>query len=324
MNMNHQNVQMNVKSLLLLCLFVAGAFCACNKDDIDARLLKEEEELTAYITAEFGDAAIFLGGGAWLVKHNEEEEGATVEAGNYILWNRQITNHITGELEYTSDVSNNKFPDSYVKGGPEITVVQSTFPIDDGLKLMRKGESGDVYIPSRHLIRDFQTRVYSVEIVDVIKDLSVYQEGLMYGYIRKLQHRNAKVDTIKNVVSTIDKTEYNVMYYVLEMGSGDAISEGTNIETKTTTSYLIQEDNVHEYTVNQDKTWSTKSGEKNNTLTKTNCVGEILKKMNKGGKVVVTMPSRLLWEDKDLPKNKQNGQFYIPKWSVVVFTITIK
>ena len=313
---------MNIKSLFLWWVFIAGAFCTCSRDDIDVKFLKEEEELAEYILSEFPEA-IFLGGGAYMVKTHEEPEGVTVEAGNYILWNWKKTNHITKELEYTSDLSNVNYVESYAKGGPEITVVLSVFPIDEGLKQMRKEEKGDIYVPSRYLIGDFQPRVFSVEIVDVIKDLSVYQETLMSGYIRKLQHRNATVDTIKNVVSTIDMTEYNVMYYIIEQGTGDPVKERANIETKTSISYLIQENKDLEYIVNQDKTWSTYSGEKINTLTKENCVGEILKKMNKGGKVVVTMPSKLLWEDKSLPLNEY-GQFYIPKWSVVIFTITIK
>ena len=318
-------IQMNIKYLFIMSLLISAVLCACNRpDDLDKKYLKEEEELAAYVTSEFPDA-INLGKGAFLVKHNEEEEGVPVEAGNYIFWNRVITNHITKDLEYTSNLSNVKFPESYVNGGPEIAVVLSEFPIDNGLKLMRKGERGDIYIPSRHLTMDanFQPRVYAVEIVDVVKDLSLYQESLMYEYIKKLQHRNAKVDTIKNVESTIDKTKYNVMYYIMDKGSGKEISEGADVETKTSISYIIQENEVHDYLDQQDEKWSTKSGEKINTLTKENCVGEILKQMKKGGKVVIAMSSRLFWEDKNLPKNKHD-QYEIPKWSVVIFTITIK
>jgi hypothetical protein len=187
---------------------------------------------------------------------------------------------------------------------------------------MNKGEKGDVYIPSRWLHCDFQPRIFSVEIVDVIKDLSVYQEDLMSRYIRRTYDR-AKVDTV-SVVSTIDKSEYNVMYHIIEQGEGDKITRGMNVETKTSTSYLIRERDNHSYLVDEDRRWSTNTGEKINTLTKTNCVGEILEQMNKGGKVVVTMSSKLYWEDKNLPKNKQPDQYIVPKWSVVIFTINIK
>jgi len=314
---------MNRKVLALLCLCVVGVLCACSKDNLDGRFKEEEDKLAEYITTTFGDAAISLGGGAWLVKTVKYPESATVEAGNYILWNLKITNQVTGETEYTSDKSADKFVDSYVDGGPELTVVLSSFPIDEGLKKMSKGEKGDVYIPSRWIAPDFQTRIYSVEIVDVIRKFSEYQENLMSGYIKKTC-KGASADTIKNVVSTIDKTEYNVMYYITDKGSGDPVKENLNVETKTSIFYSIQENIIRPYSVEQDKdkVWSTKSGEKINTLTKTNCVGEILKKMNKGGTVVVAMPSKLYWEDKNLPKNNE-GQFYIPKWSVVIFIITI-
>ena len=314
-------IQLNMKILFCVCAFFSVVFCACKNNDLDEKLAEEEQKLAEYIKETYGDAAIDLGGGAYLVKKQEEIEGATIEAGNYILWNWQITNQITEELEYTSDLSNTKFPGSYVDGGPEITLVQS-FKIDEGLKQMRKGEKGDVYIPSRWLFCDFQPRIYSVEIVDVIRDLSVYQELLMYGYIKR-NHKGASVDTIKKVVSTIDNTEYNVMYHIYDKGTGEAITDDMSIETKTSISYLIRmngEKDIHPFQVNQDITWNTN---KINTLTKTNCMGEILKKLKTGGKVEVTMPSKLFWEDKNLPINQKTEQFYIPKWSIVVFTINI-
>ena len=314
-------MKLNIRSLIFLCALFAGVLCACNKDDVGEKLAEEEKKLAEYITTNFGDAAINLGDGVYMVKTHEDEEGATVEAGNYILWNQKITNHITEELEYTSDKSGN-FPESYIDGGPELTVVLSR-KIDEGLQQMRKGESADIYIPSRWLFVDFQPRVYSAEIVDVIKDLSKYQEGLMSSYIRRywLPHRGVSVDTVPNVVSSIDKTEYNVMYHIVQKGTGEAITEGMNVDTKTSISYMIWENDVRTYLTDTNITWHT-GADKNkiNTLTETNCVGEILTKMKKGGRVVVTMTSKLYWEDKNLPVNGYN-QYYIPKWSVVIFII---
>ena len=299
---------------------IACVLCACKNDDIDVRFLEEEKELAEFIKDKYGAAAEELGGGTWLVKTHENTEGALVETGNYILWNWQRTNHITEELEYTSDKSDYKFPGSYVNGGPEITQVESSW-VDEGLKKMKKGEKGEVFIPSRWLLYDFQPRVYSVEIVDVIKDLSIYQEALMFEYIKRC-HRGASADTIKKVLSTIDNWEYNVMYHIIDEGTGETITDGMNIGTKTSISYLIRlnrESDVHSYQVNQDHIWNTN---KINTLTQTNCVGEILKKMNKGGKVDIAMPSKLFWDKEDLPVNHYD-QYFIPQWSVVIFTITL-
>ena len=312
---------MKVKFFVFWYTLFTCVLCACSKDKLDDKLAEEEKKLAEYITATYGDAAIDLGRAYLIITRKNTEDNAIVDAGNYILWNWKITNQITEELEYTSDLSNIKFSGSYVDGGPEITLVQS-FKIDEGLKKLQKGEKGDVYIPSRWLFCDFQPRIFSVEIVDVIRDLSVYQEALMCGYIKR-KHKGSPMDTIKNVVSTIDNTEYNVMYHICDEGTGEAITDGMNIETKTSISYMIRlnrESDIHSYKVDQDITWNTN---KINTLTKTNCVGEILKKMKKGGKVDILMPSKLYWEDKKLPVNS-NDQFFIPKWSVVIFTITIK
>ena len=312
-------MQLNIRYLFFFCALFGGVLCACNKYDVGEKLAEEEKKLAEYITTNFGDAAINLGDGVYMVKIHEDEDGATVEAGNYILWNQKIINHITEKLEYTSDLSSSNFPESYVDGGPEITQVLSK-KIDEGLQQMKKGESADIYIPSRWLFFDFQPRIYSVEIVDVIKNLSNYQEGLMSGYIRSRwpQHRGS-VDR-DTVVSTIDKTEYVVMYRILEKGNGETITEGMNIETKTSISYMIKDNDVRPYTPEREPSWSTSPGEKINTLTTKNCIGEILTKMKKGGTVVVTMSSKLFWEDKDLPVNGYD-QYYIPKWSVVIFII---
>ena len=314
---------MKVKNLVIWFTLSVCALCACSKDELDQKFIEEEKNLAEYIKTNYGDLAIDLGGGAFLVKTQENTEGAVVEAGNYILWNWKQTNHETDELEYTSDLSNTKFSGSYVFGGPEITLVKS-FKVDEGLKQMKKGEKGDMYIPSRWLYCDFQSRKVSVEIVNVIKDLSPYQEALMSEYIKR-KYRGALADTIK-AVSSIDNTEYNVMYHICDEGTGDAITDGMNISAKTSISYLIRlsrESDIHPYKVDQeDIKWNTN---KTNfpTLTKTNCVGEILKKIKKGGKVEVVMSSKLFWEDKNLPTNIYD-QYFIPQWSVVIFTITVK
>jgi uncharacterized protein involved in propanediol utilization len=85
---------------------------------------------------------------------------------------------------------------------------------------------------------------------------------------------------------------------------------------------MVRDNDARQYASREDRTWSTAPGEKINTLTRANCMGEILKKMNRGGEVVVAMPSNLYWEDKSLPKNNTSQQYYIPKWSVVIFVIT--
>ena len=315
---------MKIKTLISLCTLVACALCSC-RNGIEEELLKEEQKLAEYIKTTYGDAAISLGGGAYLVKTHEEEESEVVEAGNYILWNWKVTNQITGALEYSSDLTNSQFVDSYFHGGPEITVVLSS-KIDEGLVKMKKGERSNVYIPSRWLYHDFQPRIFNVDIVDVITDLTVYQETLMAEHIKSLQHkyyRDDSIPTIPNVESTVDGKKYNVMYHILDKGSGEEIADDM-LETTTSISYMVREEVIHPYLVDMDLSWNTTESGQMNTHTKTNCVGEILKEINKkGGKVVVAMPSKLYWNDDDLPKNVQ-GQFFIPKWSVVFFTITVK
>ena len=313
---------MNDRVLVFLCtVLLTSILSACNKNDVEDKLAEEARALDDYIAEKYGDKAIKFGGGAYLIKTYEDEEGAIIEASNHILWNWSLVNHITKMPEYTSDFTSVKFPKSYVDGGPEIYPVLSTI-LDKGLVLMRKGERGRIYIPSSLLNRDFHPRVYSFDIVDVIDDLKKYQEDLMYGYIEK-KCKGAVADTIPKVVSTADNKEHNVMYHIMEQGDGDAITNSMSIQTTTTVSYMIRDDDVRSVVpvVVPDNTWTT--GGTFTTLTKTNCVGEILTKMNKGGKVVVGMPSRLFWEDDKLPLNDVY-QYYIPKLSVVIFTITIK
>jgi len=292
----------------------------CNNNNIDEKFFEEEKKLADYIEATYPDAAIKLDAGAFLVKTFEKEDSVVIQEGNHILWNRKVTNHITEELEYTSDFSNDKYEFSYVYGGPEITMVLSSI-VDKGLTRMKKGEKGNVYLSSRWLYKDFQPRIFYVDIVDVINNFHEYQETLMFGHLKKFC-RHATIDTLKNVRSTDDNTkDNNVMYHIINEGKGSAITEGMNIETKTSISFLIRDKEILPYTVDQKQTWHVY---RTNELTSSNCIGEILKKMKRGGKVVITMPSKLYWDDKNLPSPvNEYGQFYIPKWSVVVLTISI-
>jgi len=298
------------------------ALFACNKNDIYEKLAEEEQKLADYIADTYGDAAINLGGGAFLVKLVEQQDSVVIEPGDYIICNRRVTNQITEELEYTSDLSNMKFQDSYVKGGPEILrILESKF--DEGVRLMTKGEKGKIYIPSRWLFNDFEPRIFYVDIVEVIKSLPEYQHDLMFEYVRKICKKGAYVDTVKNIASTSDKTSNNiVMYYIMDEGKGDVISDGSNVETKTSISFLLQDSKINNYTSEQKQTWN--SNKIDTPLTSSNFMGEILKKMKKGGKVVVAVPSKLYWDDDNLPTPvNEFGQFNIPRWSVVVFTIVI-
>jgi len=187
---------------------------------------------------------------------------------------------------------------------------------------MRKGEKGKLYISSYWYFSDFEPRIIDVEIVDVIKGLTEHQNNLMFENVKKVCNKDAYVDTVKNVTSASDMTKDNiVMYYIVDRGKGDEITDGMIVNTSTSISYTIQDGRVQPYTTGKNQSWQVNL---TNSLTSTNFMGEIFKKMKRGGSVVVTMPSKLYWDDNSLPTPVNDyGQFYIPKWSVVVFTISI-
>jgi hypothetical protein len=113
------------------------------------------------------------------------------------------------------------------------------------------------------------------------------------------------------------------MYRIVSEGTGAEIRANMTLETETSIRYSVMRKGDKPYTPDKYPVWNTNSTGRIPTLTKENCVGEILQKIKKGGKVIVAMPSKLFWEDKDLPVNEYE-QYYIPKWSVVFFTITVK
>ncbi len=301
---------------------VIGLFGSCSKDNTDEKLKEEEDKLAAYM-ADHPEAVKVTGKEIYVIKTKEQEEGEKVVAGNFILWNHTVKFLETSEIEYNSERSNVIYPGSYVDGGPELVLIQS-WPLDEGIKLLKKGELGDIYIPSRYTICDFQTRVWNAEIVDVITDMNKYQEALMYNYLRGVisqEKRSIKVDSVKNVKSTVDNKEYNVMYHIVDQGAGDPIaSDATKIDTRTSVAYTIREgiSNVRPFAFEQDFSWINSS-----TKTKEDCVGKILREMHKGGKVIVAMPHILYFGDEPLWNDKKM-QIIVPQWSVLIFTITIK
>jgi len=299
---------------------------ACKKDDIYEKYAEEEKKLAEYILDTYGscdeETVFCLDRGAYLIKTVIKQDSVLIEAGNHIIWNRTETNQITGIVEYTSEISDYKFVDSYVYGGPEITMVLESI-IDKGLAKMKKGEKGKLYISSYWYYSDFEPRIIDVEIVDVIKRLPEYQNELMFENVKKICKKGAYVDTIKNILSTSDNTKDNIaMYYIIDTGKGDRIIDGMIVNTRTSISYSIQDDIIQPYTIGQNQAWNV--NKISTSLTSTNFMGEVFKKMRKGGRVVVAMPSKLYWDDEKLPTSvNEYGQFFIPRWSVVVFTITI-
>ena len=310
------------KVIFIFLGIVIGFLASCRKDNTDEKLKEEEDKLAAYM-ADHPDAVKVNGYEAYVVTTKKQDEGAKVDAGDYILWNYTVKNFETGETEYTSNkTSNIIYQNSYVYGGPELTLVL-TSALDEGIKLLKKGESGDIYIPSRYIFADFQTRIWKVEIVNVITDLNVYQKSLMYNYLREINFQNtglSSVDTIKNVESSIDNKKYDVLFYIVDQGDETTpiTPETTKIETRTSAAYTIQEGVVHSFVSESDFSWSSTS-----TKTKTDCVGEILRKMNKGGKVIIAMPHILYYGEEPFLDDKKM-QIVVPMKSVLIFTITIK
>ena len=304
-NMNRQKVQMNVKSLVLLCVFVAGAFCACSKDNVAERWAKEEAELAEWIAQ--NKPGLIIENGIYFEKLLPEyDENIRPDANDFVLVDyecRFLSNNVLEKVSYKDwQARGASIPSVFREGGPELW--ESKFWEVMGVGHLRENESANVYIPSRLLnLQDFETRVFTIHLRKVIdENLKVYQEKLMECYMKKYE----KVDTI-----TIkeDGKDFYVIYHVEREGAGNAIT-GSSVKTRTSESYYLQSGDEKICFSNRDFSWTKH-------LAMFRSENQPVKR---GGRIIAVMPYRLMYGAK---ANMENKQYIAPTNSVLKYEINI-
>ncbi len=318
-----------MKKLFFGCI-VAIIFWSCNKDDTAEKMAAEDQKLTEYMQTNLPDATN-VSGGLYINKLTTIDDSPKPEAGKFVLIDYMLYTLYDNVLERVSymDYENyqSAYPSIYKFGGPEIW--QLTAPltgISECIGQMHEGETSNIFFSSRHNVfypyADFTTRKLWLKLVKVIDDITVYQENLMSNYLKNCT--GGGTDTII-VQSTVDNNPYKVMFRILNEGTGEKIGDNVEVKSTASASYLIQDRVAHPYVSNEEVKWNTANNSNLHTFTKSNCIGEILKKMKKGGKVALALPYRLVYGDKDenIPVDDNTGQCVVPMYSVLIYEITL-
>ena len=297
----------------ILWIFLCAALCifhSCNKDETGEKLAEEDLKLEEFIKGNYPEALSLSSTGAYLVKKNENDNGTIIEAGDYILWNWTQTNMTTEAVEYKSDKSTGVvYEGSYVDGGPEIALVQSTI-LDEGIKHLVKGETADIYLSSRWTYYDFQSRFISIEIVEVIKELTKYQEPIMWSY---LKCPGSKVDTIK--LTAYDKEEYNIFYHISIYGN-DKKEIDQNAQWDIDASYILQAGVCKPYTIYQ---MDLEGAVVKNIIDAVNKKNQ--HKIYKGGEISLAVPYKIVYKDQAYTNDHE--QYVVPPNAIIIFKVKI-
>jgi hypothetical protein len=238
------------------------------------------------------------------------------EAGQYVLVNYRLRYLENNKLELASDkdflAETPEYLPSYAYGGPEMWQLFAPLSgISEGIHRMSEGQTAKIYFYSFFNFfteQDYKSRMLEIELVQIIPELTIYQESLMYQHIQNY----GKVDTIQ-VKLPIDSKNYKIMYHMDDAMDGAEISEHETIQTSTQLSYSLQPE------IQQPVLSDFNTGTNPNI---SSTLDKILRPMHKGGKVMVAMPYVLVYGKQSYVTD--NNQIIIPLESVLIFDITIK
>ena len=308
---------MNHKIFALSFCVLANVFLACNKDEINEKLLKEDQKLAEYM-AEIPDA-VQLSDGLYIDAPGNPENGLQPEAGDYVLVDyicKSLYSGTTEAVSYKEYVEDGVWiPCAYKSGGPELWELgKPLFGRHAGIGQMVEGQTANIYFSSRYYNQDFITRVYYITLKKVIKvkdvSLKAYQETLMSNYLKRY---GDDVDSVK--ISDNNGNDYYLMYHVNNIGTGAKVT-GNFVKTKTKESYLLMANDVRLCVDKEDRIWNADMGE--NML-------KVLRQLNLGGKVIVMAPYKLIYGDNFYTINTNGyAQYLAPQGSVLIYDIDLQ
>ncbi len=306
--MFNQTSMTTVKRLIFLVSISICMLSACKKDDVDEKLAKEDQELDQYMADK--PNAVRLADGLYIEKLPMLAGGVQPEAGDFVLVDyvcKYLYTDITESVSYENYSSYGAlYPCVYKSGGPELwELFKPLFGISMGIAQMSEHQTANIYITSRTYNQDFNTRLFEMTLRKVIgPDLKGYQETLMSTYLKRQY-----ADEVDSVKITNNGKEYYMMYHIVTPGT-EGVVGATN--TQTTESYFLQNNDIR-LCGSGERIWNN-----GNMI-------QVLKQVNKGGRVVVAAPYKLIYGDDEyyimVGKNKQ---YIAPPGSVLLYDITIE
>ncbi len=304
-------------TIFLATLFGLMFLTTCNKtEDWEGKVLEEEQELGKYVETTYPNAEK-INNSIYYLKTKVNNTGIKPDAGNYILVNfvcRYLYDGTYERVSYSNYATYNPiYYPAYAKGGPELWQLSNPlFGISEGVSKMREQEIASFFVSSRYESNDYISRQYNIELVKVIPNLNTYQEDSL---MRKFFKYKGLVADSLTTTSQVDNNKYKIFFAITEEGDGDKILSDSEVKLNRTISYMllpntpIYSDKSYETVTNEVSWWYDIP------------IRQILMKMNKGGKVTIIFPFKVLYGDNFVVND--NMQQTVPEGSVVIFEITV-
>ena len=299
------------KYWLVVLTFLFIAFYSCSKDKLEEELAAENQKLAAHMLRIDFPGADTISDYIYVKINAPYTEGVKPKAGEYVLVNMKIKQYYDNILEYDSNYNG-----MYLKGGPE--VMQLTAPlwgIFKGISMMREGETAEIVLPSYYYTQDLITRLFQIELVKVISDIDSYQESLMKWYMT--EHK--KFEQIDTIEMLVDGKNHKVLYHIVdEIDSTKLITETTPVKLSWTGWYSLLTNKLNQYHKTTEAQSFTSVSEVNTSIR------NVLLKMDKGGKVIITMPYRLFVFDGKMNFNTTQPFDVPPEYPVLMFEMKVE
>jgi len=299
---------------------------SCNKDDTAERWKKEEADLAVWISENAPNASSVTINNVVIyyeiIGQRQEDNRTPVPPSDHVLVNfvcRFIDDGTVERVSFRSDQTHHNplLLSRYKKGGPELW--DSDYWRLRGVGQMHENETANIYIPSRILgLRDFRTRKYEIELVQVIVGLEQYQEDLMHKFMVKNFCGEFNTDTIP-----INGRDHIIFYHIDNKNSSD---EGVNISTVRTRFnefYFLQNNIRHECVRNQSKIgWDRSDRNLIKEGWDKNRFYKMFQSAKRGSKITAVMPYIVMYGEKDYI-DPNTRQFIAPPGSVLKYEIFI-
>lgn len=303
-----QNILSSAKTFIIVLLGLY-TFSACNKED--SRIEEETVKLQEYLDANGYNSIEPTNSGLYHVVISEGSGESPVRT-DYVNINFTAS-LVDGSVFETSDnalaVARNILRDDKLYGPARFPLeTLGILGLREGLMLMKEGGRSKLIIPSNlgfgstdyGTIPPYSTLIYEVELLDVISDPEVHEQGLLDQFVAE-----------NEIVA--EPTESGLYYIETEAGTGDLPENNSVIKIHYTGSLL----DGREFDTSRTGTSPSPISFALNSPNIIPGMIEGIKKMREGGKARIIIP----WDIGYGPQGSSEG--IIPPYSTLVFDVEL-
>lgn len=233
---------------LLVCMVLLVSAYSCKDDDggdnSQAKFAEETRKIQEYLKANNITPTKVPAGKDTVYVYDNDATGSRPVDKDYVLIKFSMYD-LNNKLLSTTEPGlakdgNNVF--YYSAGGPiYFRAMPKTIldPLGAAILQMSVGSTAKCIIPSRIFSEDYVPKLYHLSLLKVIKDVKVYEKGMIQRYITKNEssfQKYVRLDTL------IDKSRDSVSIGITKMGTGTKIQVGSKVSLNYSL-YLLDEVN---------------------------------------------------------------------------------